>query len=244
MIRTFFGMIVVVIMTLICGLGAVLAGAFNPYSRVVYYLGLIWARCILWIAGARLIIEGLQNIDLKRQYVFIGNHQSHFDVLTVFSAIPLIMRFLTKKELFKIPVFGWALSAVGMIKIDRAHHEESVKSMNEALEVMRRNKISLVVFPEGTRSPDGKLGTFKKGGFIIAIKGKIPIVPISISGSRFVLPKHSSRATPGPIKMVIAKPIETGNYTYLNRDELMTRTIDTIKNNIDPAYNEKPFGRK
>jgi 1-acyl-sn-glycerol-3-phosphate acyltransferase len=151
----------------------------------------------------------------------------------------MILRFLTKKELFKIPLFGWALSAVGMIKIDRANHEESVKSMNESLEVMRRNKISLVVFPEGTRSPDGKLGIFKKGGFIIAIRGGIPIVPISISGSRFVLPKHSLQARPGVIKMVIGKPIDTTDYNYSNRDKLLSLTIEAIKSNIDPQYNER-----
>jgi 1-acyl-sn-glycerol-3-phosphate acyltransferase len=239
MIRTFVGMLTVLVMTLICASAAIVSGLFNPYSRLIYYLGSIWSRSILWVAGARIIVEGLQHIDFNKQYVFIGNHQSHFDVLTVFSRIPMILRFLTKKELFKIPLFGWALTAVGMIKIDRANHEESVKSMNEALELMRRNKISLVVFPEGTRSPDGKLGVFKKGGFVIAIRGKIPIIPVSISGSRFVLPKHSLRAKPGTIKMVIGQPIDSGEYTYLTRDELMNRTIITIKNNIDTAYNEQ-----
>ncbi len=244
MIRTFFGMLTVLVMTLICASTAILSGLFNPYSRLIYYSGLIWSRSILWVAGAKLVVKGLQNIDFKQQYVFIGNHQSHFDVLTVFSGIPMVLRFLTKKELFKIPLFGWALTAVGMIKIDRANHEESVRSMNEALELMRKNKISLVVFPEGTRSPDGKLGSFKKGGFIIAIKGKIPLVPVSISGSRFVLPKYSMRAKPGIIKMVIGEPIDTSHFTYINRDELMTKTIDTIKNNIDPLVNEKTFGRE
>ena len=239
MIRISLTMVTIIVMTLICGFSAIVAGIFNPYSRVVYYLGHLWSRSILWIAGTRIIIEGLSNIDTEKQYVFIGNHQSHFDVLVVFSRIPLIMRFLTKKELFRIPVFGWALSATGMIKIDRADHEESVKSMNEALEVIRKNRVSLVVFPEGTRSSDGKMGQFKKGGFIMAIKGKIPVVPISISGSRFILPKHSMRLKAGTIKMVIGKPIDTSDFKYTDRSELMAKTISIIKENIDIRYNER-----
>ena len=239
MIRTCWSMIVIVIMTLICGLLATLGGLINPYSRFIYYVGTIWSRSVLWSAGAKVIIAGLDRIDTRKQYIFIGNHQSHFDVLAVFSRIPVILRFLTKKELFKIPVFGWALTAVGMIKIDRENHEESVKSLNEASELMRKNNVSVVVFPEGTRSPDGTLGHFKKGGFIIAIKGKIPIIPVSISGSRFVLPKHSLRPTPGTIKVVLGQPIETRDYSYSNRDELMNRTINVIKENIDIRYNEQ-----
>jgi 1-acyl-sn-glycerol-3-phosphate acyltransferase len=239
MIRTFFGLIVVVIMTLISGFSAIAVGIFNPYSRLVYYIGMIWSRAILRTAGVRVIVEGLQNIDLKQQYIFIGNHQSHFDVPVVFSRIPMTLRFLTKKELFKIPVFGWAMSAVGMIKIDRGNHEESVKSMNETLGVLQKNKISIVVFPEGTRSQDGKMGVFKKGGIILAIKGKIPIVPVSISGSRFILPKHSVRVNPGMIKLVIGKPIAMDPYSYANRNELMTRTVNAIRENLDPEYNER-----
>lgn len=239
MIRTFWNMIVIAVMTLICGLLAILGGIFNPYSRFIYYVGIMWSRTILWSAGTKVIISGLDRIDNKRQYIFIGNHQSHFDVLAVFSSVPVTLRFLAKKELFKIPVFGWALSAVGMIKIDRANHEKSVKSLNETSVVMRKNNISVVVFPEGTRSMDGKVGNFKKGGFIIAIKGKLPIVPVSISGSRFILPKHSLRLKPGTIKVVLGQPIETGIYTYSNRDDLIKRTIDVIKENIDCHYNEQ-----
>jgi 1-acyl-sn-glycerol-3-phosphate acyltransferase len=239
MIRIFLALVTIIIMTLACGLPAIITGIFNPYSRINYYLGQIWSRSILWVAGTRIIVEGLSNIDVHRQYVFIGNHQSHFDVLVVFSRIPMTLRFLTKKELFKVPVFGWALSAIGMIKIDRADHEKSVKSMNEALEIIRKNTISLVVFPEGTRSPDGKMGPFKKGGFIMAIKGKIPIVPVSLAGSRFILPKHSMRLKAGTIKMVVGKPIDTVDFTYSDRAELMAKTIRVISENIDVRYNER-----
>jgi 1-acyl-sn-glycerol-3-phosphate acyltransferase len=239
MIRILLALITISLMTLICGIPTIISGIFNPYSRLIYYLGQIWSRSILWIAGTRILVEGLDHIDTRRQYVFIGNHQSHFDVLVVFSRIPMIIRFLTKKELFRIPVFGWALSATGMIKIDRADHEESVKSMNEALEVMRKNKVSLVVFPEGTRSPDGKMGPFKKGGFIMAIRGKIPVVPVAISGSRFILPKHSIKLKPGTIKLVIGQPIATTDLTYSDRAHLMAETIAVIQDHIESRYNER-----
>ena len=99
---------------------------------------------------------------------------------------------MTKKELFKIPVFGWSLYASGTIKIDRSNRQRAIKSMNNALDRIKKG-VSVVVFPEGTRSEDGKIRDFKKGGFVLAIKGGIPIVPVSISGSRFILRKNKSQ---------------------------------------------------
>ncbi len=237
MFRTILTVITVVIMTLICSSLATIFGLFGPYSIIIYYIAKIWTNSILFAAGVKLHVEGLEKIDPRKSYIFIGNHQSHFDVLSVFSVLPLTVRFMAKKELFKIPVFGWSLYASGTIKIDRSNRERAIKSMNNALDRIKRG-VSVVVFPEGTRSEDGKIRDFKKGGFVLAIKGGIPIVPISISGSRFILPKNTVRINPGDIKIVITDPIQTDQLGYQEREKLSSEVRRIIVENYDEHFNE------
>jgi len=236
MIRTIIVFIAVGVLTFIAGLSSIIVGIFNPYSRLIYYIGQFWTRGILGSAGVKLDIFGIGNFDRNSTYVFAGNHQSHFDVPIVFSILPMTVRFFTKKELFRIPLFGAAISAVGMIKIDRSNHEEAVRTMNQAVETIRKNKVSVVIFPEGTRSHDGKIQPFKKGGFIVAIKGGVPIIPVSISGSHKILKKHTLRVQPGRVKVVFGNPIETEGLTYRNRDGLIQQVKDEIVSNLDSDY--------
>lgn len=237
MIRTVITLITVGVSTLIASLLTIIASIFGPYSRAVYYISTYWTKILLISAGVKLEIFGLENIDKNKSYIFVGNHQSHFDVPAVFSILPFTARFMTKKELFKIPVFGWAMKAAGTIKIDRSDHSQSIASMNEALEKIK-NGVSVIIFPEGTRSADGKIGPFKKGGFVLAIKGEIPIIPVSISGSRFILPKHSLRVNPGKIKLVFGEPISTIGLTYQDREKLSEKTRKFIIDNFETHYNE------
>ena len=232
MIRTAITMITVVIMTVIFGTAAILVGVINPYSRLIYFCGWIWSKLILYAAGARISVEGLENLDPRSNYVFISNHQSHIDVPALFSVIKNTVRFFTKKELFTIPIFGWAIKAVGMIKIDRSNHEQALKSMNTAVDTIKHG-VSVVVFPEGTRGADGKLQTFKKGGFVIAIKGKIPVVPVSISGSGLIHKKHTLRISPGTVKIKFGQPIPTTGFTYESREKLIETTRKIIEQNLD-----------
>jgi len=236
MIRSVIAIIVVFVMTFICGILSVAGGFFNPYSRFTYFVGQLWVRSILFISGTQIEIIGLEKIDMSRNYVFVSNHQSHFDVPAVFKVIPATIRFLTKKELYKIPVFGWAIQAVGMIKIDRSNREQAKRSLNRALEIMNKG-VSIVVFPEGTRSTDGILGPFKKGGFVIAIRGGIPIVPIAISGSRFILKKHTLSVKAGRIKLVFEEPIETKDFTLDRKNDLIEKVRKIIEQNIDHDFN-------
>lgn len=237
MLRTIFAMITVIVMTIIVSSLTIIFGVFGPYSRIIYYGAKAWTNSILFASGVKLNIEGLEKIDKSKSYIFIGNHQSHFDVFSVFSAIPMTVRFMAKKELFKIPIFGWALYASGTIRIDRSNRERAISSMNNALDRIRKG-VSVVVFPEGTRSEDGKIRDFKKGGFVLAIKGGIPIIPISISGSRFILRKNSIKFHPGEIKIVISDPIDTKMYGYQEREKLRMDVKNIIIKNYDEHYNE------
>lgn len=237
MIRTAFTMITVIVVTSVVSFLCVVFSVFGSYSKIINYLAKFWTRSILFSAGVKLVIEGLEKVDKNKSYIFIGNHQSHFDVMAVFSVLPLKARFMAKKELYKIPLFGWALAATGTIKIDRSNREKSIVSMNNALERIKQG-VSIAIFAEGTRSEDGSIKEFKKGGFVLAIKGGIPIVPVSVSGSRFILRKHSFKVKPGKIKMVFSDPINTRKYSYQDREKLSELTRSFILKNFDKNYNE------
>ena len=240
MIRTLLTMITVVVITIIIGLSIILVGWLNPYSQAINILGRIWSRTILWSAGVKIIVEGLENINPNTSYVIMGNHQSHFDVPAIFSIVTnLTIRFFTKKELFSIPLFGWAMKSAGMIKIDRSNRSQAIRSMSQAVKRIKEKGTSLVVFPEGTRSSDGKVHEFKKGGFVIAIKGDIPIIPVSVSGSRFILKKHTLKIDPGIIKIVFDKPIETKEYGHENKVKLISKIQQIVEKNIDHAINNR-----
>jgi len=239
MLRAIFTLLTVIIMTLVISVLCIVFSIFGPYSRIINLLAKTWTGSILFAAGVKLEIEGLDKIAGSKSYIFIGNHQSHFDVFAIFTVLPLTARFMAKAELYKIPVFGWALSATGTVKIDRANRARSIASMNDALERIRKG-VSVVVFPEGTRSEDGVIKDFKKGGFVLALKGNIPIVPVSISGSRFILKKNSMSVKAGKMKMVFGEPIDTSQYSYQDRDRLSERVRRFIIDNFDPHYNESP----
>ena len=235
MFRSVLTMAIVTVFTTIFGSIAIITGIINPYSWLINRLMISWTNVILWGAGVKISVKGMENINQSESYIYIANHQSLFDILAVIKVLPPPARFIAKKELFSIPVFGWALSAVGMIKIDRSNREKAIISMNRALKTIKGG-VSVIIFPEGTRSKDGLIHAFKKGGFVIAIKGKIPVVPVTIYGTRTILRKHSLKLTPGYIDIIIDKPITTEDYSYQIRDtlvddvrEIICKTFDQLK---------------
>ncbi|MFC1734191.1 lysophospholipid acyltransferase family protein [candidate division KSB1 bacterium] len=201
---------------------------FFRRRRYVDFLQRLWMRLILWTCGVRVSVEGLENLEQGKMYVFVANHQSLFDIPACFAVLPARLRMLAKKELFRIPVFGWGMWTVGHIIIDRENREKAVKSVDEAADRLKREDISPVVYPEGTRSPDGKIYPFKKGAFVLAIKSKREVVPLTIIGSRKIAPKKSLVISPGEIHLVIHRPIETDTLTLENRGDLAKKTHDII----------------
>ena len=143
----------------------------NPVHRVAR----TWSRSILAVSGIRVAVSGLERIDPARPYIFMSNHQSNFDIPVLLAHLPLQFRWLAKAELFKIPVFGRAMRGAGYISIDRADREAAFKSLGEAAETIRKG-VAIMIFPEGTRSLDGTLKPFKKGGFVLAVDAGVPIL--------------------------------------------------------------------
>jgi 1-acyl-sn-glycerol-3-phosphate acyltransferase len=197
----------------------------------------IWARAILFVAGAKLEVEGHDNLDPDQPYVFMANHLSTFDIPATALILPGTVRFIAKKELFKIPLFSHGMSAVGMIKIDRGNSEEARKTINEAVEILRKG-VSIIIFPEGTRSRTGEIQPFKKGGFILAMNSQIPIVPVSISGSQYVQRKKSLVLVRGNIKIRILPPVNTAGLKLEDRNTLVQDVRNRIIDAYDPEFNK------
>ena len=162
----------------------------------------------------------------------MANHQSDFDIFIVLAHVPVQFRWLAKKELFHIPIFGPAMRTAGYIEIDRQNRERAFKSLDEAAEKIGQGK-SVMTFPEGTRSRDGRMKPFKQGTFYLAIKSGAPIIPVSIIGSGEIMPKRSLQVNPGRIIMAIDKPIPVTGYTIETRSELIERVQSAILRNYD-----------
>lgn len=222
---------------------AVIFSFFDNAENNVHKVANIWSKTLLFLCGVKVEVIGGKNIIHGKPQVLLANHQSDFDILISLAYVPGQFRWLAKKELFTIPVFGRAMRAAGYIEIDRQHHEDAMKSLDLAARRIRRGK-SIMSFPEGTRSRNGEIKAFKPGTFYLAIQAGAPIVPISIIGSGDIMPKRSLRIKPGKIKLVIDKPIDTTNYTLDTRQELINTVRQVIIRNYDEHRHAGMAGMK
>ncbi|MCF8034384.1 MAG: 1-acyl-sn-glycerol-3-phosphate acyltransferase [Desulfarculaceae bacterium] len=165
-----------------------------------------WARLLMGGIGCRVRIRGLDNLEPGATYVFAGNHASALDIPSLQAVLPKNFRWVAKKELFSIPLFGAALKAVGDIPIDRSAGRQALQSLIEAARRVSQDT-SVVIFPEGTRSTDGKLLPFKSGGFLLAIRSGRPVVPFFIKGAHQALVDDSLILDPGSIEVILGQPI-------------------------------------
>lgn len=187
----------------------------------------LWAPVMLWAGGARLTVHGLEHVDAQRPTIYVANHQSTIDIPTLFMALPVDLRFVAKTQLRWVPMIGWYLWLAGHIFVDRHRHREAIHSLDAAAEKIRSGT-SIILFPEGTRSPDGTVLPFKKGPFALALKSRVPICPITIEGSGRLMPKNSWKITPGPIHVMIGAPIDTTAFAEQQREELIRVARDRI----------------
>ena len=187
----------------------------------VYWAGLWCATTAPKLAGVHVLVEGRENIP-SGVCVFVANHTSTADPPAVVGSIPRRVSLLVKKELFRVPIFGAAMRLAGFVPVDRSDSEAAIASVDRAIEFLRAGT-SFVVYPEGTRSPDGRLRPFKKGSFVMAIRAGVPVVPISVAGAEKVMSKGRLRIYPGEIRIKFHPPIDASKYGIHNREELVTR---------------------
>ncbi|HLL56185.1 MAG TPA: lysophospholipid acyltransferase family protein [Myxococcaceae bacterium] len=179
-----------------------------------------YSPAIVKFALARFKVEPLPDLDWSKPHIFVMNHQSMLDIPAAFAAIPANLRFVAKKVLQYVPVLGWYMMATGMIFVDRSNRAQAVGSLKRAAEKIRNGK-SIIAYPEGTRSRDGRILPFKKGVFVLALEAGVPIVPVAIEGSGKVLPSDGFRLRPGDVRLKVGRPIPTAGRTPEQRDELM-----------------------
>jgi 1-acyl-sn-glycerol-3-phosphate acyltransferase len=231
MIRTIFVWSCIVIATLGLGFLAFITYPFDRKGEVVHRYARLWGRVALWANRVKVSVEGMESLKGEGPYIFMSNHQGSYDIFALLGHLPFQFKWLAKKELFSIPFFGWAMTAAGYISIDREGTRETVEAMNKAAERIR-DGMSVVIFPEGSRSPDGTIQDFKKGGFTLAIKSKVPVVPLALTGSREIMPKQRLTAASGEIKIRVSRPIETVQYSMKDRKDLMETVRESIEENF------------
>ncbi len=215
----------------IAGFIVIMSPFFSKGENTIFKLANFWARILLFISNIKVEVIGRENVLVDRPQIFMVNHQSNFDIFIVQAYIPSQFRWIAKKELFTIPIFGPAMRRLGTVEIDRQNRVSAIKSLDEAAQKIREGK-SVITFPEGTRSRNGRIRPFKKGIFYLAIKSGVPIIPVSIIGSRKIMPRRSLKIHPGKITMIIDKPIEAKDYSIETRDELITKVRDIIVENF------------
>ncbi len=192
-------------------------------GRVYDWAGEAWARWMLFISRVPVRVTGLEHARADRPRIFASNHQSWFDVFALAARLPGPYRFVAKKELGQIPIFGHAWRAAGHISVDRGDRASAIESLDQAGARLRRENSAVVIFPEGTRSMTGDLLPFKKGAFMLALHTGVDIIPVGITGSREVLGKNSWRVRMGEIQVRIGPPIPTREYSTETRDALIAR---------------------
>jgi len=221
----------VIFSTLLFSLLAIATSLVTRSGNSVHRVGRMWSRSILAASGIQVAVSGMERIDPARPYIFMSNHQSNFDIPVLLAHLPVQFRWLAKAELFKIPVFGRAMRGAGYISIDRADREAAFKSLGKASEAIR-NGVAIMIFPEGTRSLDGTLKPFKKGGFVLAVDAGVPIVPVTIRGTHAIMAKRTWIIRPRDVAVEVGEPIDTSDCTRATKEALMERVRAAIRHGL------------
>lgn len=205
--RTVFFLIPAIsLYTIVLGTISVLSTLVDRSGDFGHSCARAWSRLILWTTGVRVRLEGLERLDPSRSYVFAANHQSIYDIPIVFASLPYQLRIIAKESLGRIPFMGWHLQRTGHVLVDRS--KAGAGTVKKMARLVAKGH-SLIVFPEGTRSVDGAIAPFKGGSFVIAMQAGLPVVPLTIVGSRGVMLKGELMVRPGDVTLVVHDPIET-----------------------------------
>jgi 1-acyl-sn-glycerol-3-phosphate acyltransferase len=213
---------------------ALIAGNSDP----LYHAAMLGVRMALWLSGVQLDVRGTEKIVQARAVVYLPNHQGNCDPPAMLAILPPVL-VMVKKEFFRIPVLGRGMLTRGFIPVDRRNRERAIEAVEQAVECLKAGQ-SFLAFPEGTRSRDGRLQPLKKGVFVMAMKAGVPVIPVSISGSRKIMPKGQFVIRPGRVRITIHDPIPTSGYSASDRQALMDRVRQAILSGLERE--EWPLG--
>ena len=213
--------------TILLGMVSIAASWLDRTGQAPHRIARLWGKIVLAVSFIRVRSEGVEKLDPTGSYVFVANHSSYMDIPALLSVLPQQYRFFAKSGLYRIPFLGWHLRWAGHLPVDRSNARNSLKSMSAGAQAVRDRGISLVLFPEGGRSPTG-LREFREGAAYIAIKAGVPIVPVAIVGMRELLPMNSIHIRSGTVVVRVGEPIPTSGLKSTNRAELTERLYRQI----------------
>jgi 1-acyl-sn-glycerol-3-phosphate acyltransferase len=222
----------IAIYTIIFCIWAVVLGFFDTNGSLIhYYVARPWAKTILWVTGIKVRAKGQENVDPRFPRIYMTNHQSYFDIFALLACLPVNFKFILKQELMRIPFLGIAMRRARYIGIERKDPRKAAQSIKEAAEKIKSGT-SVLIFPEGTRSIDGRLQPYKKGGFNLALRSGCDIVPVTICNSFRIVPKGSLKVNKGSFSMHIGKPISVKGYDKAHVTQLMENVRDVMLSHL------------
>jgi 1-acyl-sn-glycerol-3-phosphate acyltransferase len=244
--RTVFFLIPAIsVYTVVLGTLSLSSSLFERTGRFAHWCARTWARLILATTGVEVDVAGLERLDPNRAYVFVSNHQSIYDIPIIFWSLPYQVRIIAKESLGSFPFIGWHLRRTGHMLVDRKNPTRALNIFTRASTLMTQG-LCLIVFPEGTRSRDGRVAPFKGGSFYLALRTGLPVVPLSVVGSRHVMLKGRLATYPGHVKLIVHGPIDTG--ALVDADprtarEFAARVRDLIAPAAESDVNVAPVAR-
>jgi 1-acyl-sn-glycerol-3-phosphate acyltransferase len=215
------------IYTIVLGCFSLICSLFDESGRIQHGFARLWSEMILGTIGAKVQVEGLDKIDTSKAQVYVVNHLSALDIPVLYLHLPFQFRILAKKELFRYPFMGWHLRRSGQIPVVLENPKASVRSLNLAVAALKNNT-SLVIFPEGGRSPDGQLQAFMGGAFYAAIKAQVDVVPIALVGTYEMLKMNTWHIKPGPVHMLVGEPLHTAGMSKRDIEEVTGKAREMI----------------
>ncbi len=232
MIRTILILLLYSFLTLTVGLPALLISYLTGKKEFLFKIGKFGLALSMPLFGMKLRVSGMEKIDFKRPHIFMANHVSLIDAPLLFYIFPIPVRIFPKKELFKIPIIGKGMERVGFIPVDRADKNKGKMAIETGVKMIKEKKWSFLIFPEGTRSWNGNLLSFKKGGFVLAIKSEVPIVPVTIKGTREMLPRGKMAIKKGEVEVKFHEPISSENHSLEDKDKLLKSVREVFEKEL------------
>jgi 1-acyl-sn-glycerol-3-phosphate acyltransferase len=240
LIRTIFAAIVCILATTIGAIGAVIARLFGVEDKlggIFDHTPRVWSRITLWASGVRVVVHNPERMSGGEPRIYMSNHLSWFDIPTLAGVLPRY-KFVAKAELFKVPVFGQAIRAIGMVPLDRQNRKAAFAAYDIAVEKIREGN-SVVVFPEGMRGYDYPIRPFKKGPFVLAIAAGVPIVPVLVHGTHEVFAKGTLLVRSGQVDVHLLEPVATAGLDYSAREELAETVRSRLVDALESIYGIK-----
>jgi len=218
----------IVLATILFGLPAIGAAFVPPRGEWFLRFARGWARTILFFSGVRVAVLHRERLEGGRAFVVAANHESYSDILVLLASLPLSVRFLAKRSIFRVPVLGWSIRAAGFVPVDRGNRARGISTVEAALKLLKAGR-SLVIFPEETRTPTGELLPFKSGAALLALRSGFPLLAVAIAGTRRVLPRGTLQMSPGRVCLSIGLPMEVAGRSARERNDVTRRLRGAIE---------------